>query len=162
MIHLAIKYFIRFGQLDIPSVGQLKLSKKEAVFNNGILNAPTEIIEFEIGEGKASKLFYQYIANALEISVDQAAIQYEQFWMHQLQDNTVVNVGSLGSISKSEGNYFWHSNFDSANYYKNIEINQLPQTEIMDEADEVVQHKDKWEIWAIVLAILAILAILLK
>jgi hypothetical protein len=30
MIQLAIKYFVRFGQLDIPSVGQLKMSKKEA------------------------------------------------------------------------------------------------------------------------------------
>ena len=37
MIHLAIKYFIRFGQLDIPSVGQLKLLKKEAELIEGVL-----------------------------------------------------------------------------------------------------------------------------
>ena len=40
MIQLSIKYLIQFGQLDIPSIGQLKLLKKEAELSGGVLKSP--------------------------------------------------------------------------------------------------------------------------
>lgn len=160
MIQLAIKYFIRFGQFEIPNVGQLRLSKKEAEFNDGILKAPFEKIEFEKGEGKPTKQFYQYLANALDISADQATIQYEQFWKNKLEDN-IIHVGSLGSISKNEGNYLWQSHFDATNYYNNIEIEPRVTNDIF-EAPSIANDRERWEIWAIVLTVVALLAILLK
>lgn len=60
MIQLAIKYFVRFGQLDIPSVGQLTLLKKEAELIDGVLKSPSEFIEFELNAGIPSKQFYQF------------------------------------------------------------------------------------------------------
>lgn len=161
MIHIAIQYFNRYGHLDIPGVGQLKLLKKESVLQNEILKAPTEIIEFEMGEGKVSKLFYQYIANSLEISADQAAIQYDQFWNQQIKEASCIEVGSLGTITILEGNYLWRSSYDSNNYHKDIPLDQFPYKEILEEV-QATQNKDRWGIWAMVLAVLALLAILLK
>ncbi len=161
MIHLAIKYFIRFGQLDIPSVGQLKLSKKEAELTDGTLIAPSEFIHFEQNTGKSSKQFYQYLANALDISADQAAIQYEHFWNNKFQEEKIATIGSLGTLSNNEGNFVWLSHFDSSSYYNNIETTLLPNTEILDDAP-FETHNDKWMFWAITLATIAVLAILFK
>lgn len=161
MIQLAIKYFIRFGQLDIPSVGQLKLSIKEAELIKGVLIAPKEYIEFEQCTIMPSKQFYQYLANALDISADQATIQYEQFWNKSFQEGAVVNIGNLGNITKNEHDYSWHASFDSSNYYNNLEIEQLPIAEIIEDIQEE-QRNDKWIIWAIVFTSIALLAILLK
>jgi hypothetical protein len=96
MIQLAIKYFVRFGQLDIPSVGQLKLSKKEAELIDGVLKSPSEFIEFELNTGIPSKQFYQYLGNALDISTDQAAIQYEQSWEGKFENDQKLLIGNLG------------------------------------------------------------------
>jgi hypothetical protein len=161
MIHLAIKYFIRFGQLDIPSVGQLKLLKKEAEFLEGILKSPSEIIEFEVSSGVPSKHFYQFLGNALDISADQAAIQYEQNWKNKFENETKVMIGNLGVIAKNEEQYTWESHYKSNQFYSDIEVGNLPNSEIF-EMELTAQKNDKWAIWAIALAIFAILAILFK
>jgi hypothetical protein len=161
MIHLAIKYFIRFGQLDIPSVGQLKLLKKEAELIDGVLKAPSEFIEFELNTGVASKQFYQYLGNALDISADQAAIQYEQSWESKFENDHKVMIGNLGVISKTEGTYTWESHFNTSQFYKDIEVGNLPNSETF-ETELTAQKNDKWAIWAIALAVIDLLAILLK
>ena len=161
MIQLAINYFIRFGQLDIPSVGQLKLSKKEAELKDGVLIAPSEFIHLELITSNPSKQFYQYLGNALEISVDQAAIQWEQFWNHKFQEEKIATIGSLGTISKNEDNFYWQSSFDSSNYYNNIDLLYLPSKEIFEEI-QTETKKDIWVIWSIVFAVVAVLAILFK
>ncbi len=161
MIHLAIKYFIRFGQLDIPSVGQLKLLKKEAELIDGVLKSPSEFIEFETNAGTPSKQFYQFLGNALDISADQAAIQYDQSWESKFENDQKVMIGNLGFIFKNEGRYTFESLFNSSQYYKDIEVGNLPNSEIF-ETELTAQKNDKWAIWAITLAVIALLAILLK
>ena len=161
MIHLAIKYFIRFGQLDIPSVGQLKLSKKEAELIEGVLKSPSEFIELELNTGIPSKQFHQFLGNALDISADQAAIQYAQIWENKFENDRKVMIGNLGIISKNEGVYTFDSLFNSSQFYKDIEVGNLPNSEIF-ETELTAQKNDKWAIWAIAFAVIAILAILLK
>lgn len=161
MIHLAIKYFIRIGQLDIPSVGQLKLLKKEAELIEGVLMAPSEFIEFETNAGSPSNQFYQYLGNALEISSDQAAIQYAQSWESKFENDQKVMIGNIGIISKNKSRYTFESHYNSSHYYKNIEVVSLPNSEIF-ETELTDQKNDKWAIWAIALAVIAILAILFK
>lgn len=161
MIHLAIKYFIRFGQLDIPSVGQLKLLKKEAELIDGVLKSPSEFIELELNTGIPSKQFYQFIGNALDISADQAAIQYAQSWESKFDNDQKVMIGNLGIISKNDGNYTFESHFNSSQFYKDIEVGILPNSEIF-ETEFTAQKNDQWAIWAIALAVIALLAILFK
>lgn len=161
MIHLAIKYFIRFGQLDIPSVGQLKLLKKEAELIDGVLKSPSEFIELELNTGIPSKQFYQFIGNALDISADQAVIQYAQSWESKFDNDQKVMIGNLGIISKNDGNYTFESHFNSSQFYKDIEVGNLPNSEIF-ETELTAQKNDQWAIWAIALAVIALLAILFK
>jgi hypothetical protein len=161
MIHLAIKYFIRFGQLDIPSVGQLKLLKKEAELIDGVLKSPSEFIELELNTGIPSKQFYQFIGNALDISAEQAAIQYAQSWESKFDNDQKVMIGNLGIISKNDGNYTFESHFNSSQFYKDIEVGNLPNSEIF-ETELTAQKNDQWAIWAIALAVIALLAILFK
>jgi hypothetical protein len=161
MIHLAIKYFIRFGQLDIPSVGQLKLLKKEAELIDGVLKSPSEFIELELNTGIPSKQFYQFIGNALDISAEQAAIQYAQSWKSKFDNDQKVMIGNLGIISKNDGNYTFESHFNSSQFYKDIEVGNLPNSEIF-ETELTAQKNDQWAIWAIALAVIALLAILFK
>jgi hypothetical protein len=161
MIQLAIKYFVRFGQLDIPSVGQLKLLKKEAELIDGVLKAPSEFIEFELNAGIPSKQFYQFLGNVLDISTDQAAIQYEQSWEGKFDNDQKLMIGNLGVISKNEGSYIWESHFNATQFYSDIEVGNLPNSEIF-ETELTAQKNDKWVFWAIALTVIAILAILFK
>jgi len=161
MIHQIVTYFIRFGQLDIPSIGILKLSKIEAEWEEGILMAPKEIIQFEQGEGTPNKHFYQYLANALDISTEQAAIQYEQIWNTQLEQDHKIALGNLGNFIKAGKSYQWESHFDSTQYFNNIDLSNLLNSVSFDE-EEAIQKKDKWYIWAMILTAIAIIAILFK
>ena len=161
MIQLSIKYLIQFGQLDIPSIGQLKLLKKEAELSGGVLKSPLEFIEFDVSSGVPTKQFYQYLANALDISSDQVAIQYEQYWQSQVENDQKIMIGNLGAFSKNEGIYIWESYFNSSQFYKDIEVGDLPNSEIFDSELET-QKNDKWVVWAIALAVIALLAIFLK
>ena len=161
MIQLAIKYFVRFGQLDIPSVGQLKLLKKEAELIDGVLKSPSEFIEFELNAGIPSKQFYQFLGNTLDVSMDQAAIQYEQSWEGKFDNDQKLMIGNLGVISKKEGSYIWESHFNTTQFYSDIEVGNLPNSEIF-ETELTAQKNDKRVFWAIALAVIAILAILFK
>ncbi|MEI6189642.1 MAG: hypothetical protein WCP61_04395 [Chitinophagia bacterium] len=161
MIHQIVTYFIRFGQLDIPAIGNLKLSKKEAEWAEGVLIAPKEIIQFELGDSIPNKHFYQYIANALDISAEQAAIQYEQILNSQLEQDHKLVLGNLGVLTKEGNSYQWFSHFDSTQYFNNLDLSSLPNSVSFDE-EEAIQKSDKWYIWAIVLSVIAIIAILFK
>ena len=140
MIHQLVTYFIRFGQLDIPSIGNLKLSKKEAEWEGGILMAPKEMIQFELGNNTPTKHFYQYLANALDISLEQAAIQYEQIWKTQLELDHKLTLGNLGILSKEGDSFQWKSHFDSTQYFNNIDLSILPNS-VSFEEEEAIQKR---------------------
>ena len=70
-------------------------------------------------------------------------------------------IGNLGSISKNEDSYTFESHFNSSQFYKDIEVGNLLNSEIF-ETELSAQKNDKWANWAIALAVIALLAILLK
>ena len=161
MTKYIITYFLQFGQIDIPGVGSLQLIKKEAEFSDGIIIAPSEIIHFEKGNITPSKQFYSYLSNLLDISNEQATIQFEQYCKTHFTDHSRITFGNLGSLVKNNDEYTWKSNFESSDYLKNIDINSFPNAQYFEDS-EITKLQDKWWVWAIILGIIAIIAILNK
>lgn len=161
MLTQSEKYFIRFGQLDMPNVGQLKYIKKEATLLNGVLVPPISSIEFELGKGIPQKHFHLFLANELDISLDQAVLEFDNFWQSQFNNESPILLGNLGSIIKTEHSFQWVSHFDASCYYTPIEVDTIKND---DELSEVIfnKQKDYWIKWAILLGIIAFIAILLK
>ncbi len=162
MINKAAQYFIRFGHLDLPKLGNIKWQKKEAQWQDGVLYAPQESIEFEPMEVKPSKQFYIYLADQLCISNDQAAIQWEEkFNSFTTSMNDSIEIGNLGVISKVNGETIWTSNYDASKYYKDIHLASSVISETLITTDEK-SKKDNWVWWALVFVVLAIISIFYK
>lgn len=156
-----VKYFIQFGHLDIPLVGSLSLVKKEASLSEGKLIAPSQSIELEYGNFAPSKSFYAFLANALDLSIDQAIIQYEFFWSNNAKEGLTIYFGNLGDFKVVNDTYTWISNFDSSNYYSDITLNEFTPSLSNDEYISE-NNTSRWWIWPLVLALLAVFAILIK
>lgn len=161
MTKYIITYFLQFGQIDIPGVGSLQIIKKEAEFTNGIIHAPSEMIHFEKGNYSPNKQFYSYLSSLLDISNEQATIQYEQYCSTNFADHSRITLGNLGSLELNNKEYTWVSNFKSSDYLKNIDVSSLPNAQFFEDA-YTNKQKDKWWVWAIILGIIALIAILNK
>ena len=162
MINNAAHYFIRFGHLDLPKLGTIKWQKKEARWQDGVLYAPQESIDFEPMEAKPSKQFYIFLADQLSISNDQAAIQWEEkFNAFTTSMNDSIEIGNLGVISKVNGETIWSANYDASKYYKDIHLASSVISETIV-ADNENSNKDKWMWWALVFVLLAIISIVYK
>lgn len=161
MLTILTQYFAQNGQLILPKIGIIKLYKQDAQWTNSILKAPKEAIIFESIDSTPSKLFYHFLADQLEISYDQAIIQYENFIDKVFnQDQLPFELGNFGTLSKKDGIYHWSSHFYSISYFKDIEITKIDsQAELEYTID--TNNKNGYR-WTILLALLAILAILFK
>ncbi len=155
------QYFIEFGQIDLLSFGSLKWQKKEASFSDNGIDAPKESIQFEPISSSPSKHFYIYLADALSISSDQAAIQYEQF-IQDLFDGhqEEITLESLGSFHFVNGILQWNSHFISNAYYTEVYFNKVSNEPIHEVNSE--DSKDNWGLYASIIAILSLLAVLYK
>lgn len=155
------QYFIEFGQIDLLSFGSLKWQKKEASFSDNGIDAPKESIQFEPISSSPSKHFYIYLADALSISSDQAAIQYEQF-IQDLFDGhqEEITLESLGSFHFVNGILQWNSHFISNAYYTEVYFNKVSNEPIQEVNSE--DSKDNWGLYASIIAILSLLAVLYK
>ena len=162
MINNAAQYFIRFGHLDLPKIGTIKWQKKEAQWLDGVLYAPQESIEFESMDVKPAKQFYNFLADRLSISNDQAAIQWEEIFKSFIASaHDSIELGNLGVIAKVNGEIGWTSHFDSTKYYKDIHLASSVISETIITADDT-SKKDKWLWWALAFVILAIISIVYK
>lgn len=161
MIKSLTQYFAQNGQLILPNIGIIKCHKEDALWVNSILVAPKETIIFEATDSKPSKLFYHFLANNLDISYEQAIVQYEQFLDTVFKNDLPQFVlGNFGTLNKTEGLFHWTSNFQSTAYLKDIEISPIPHQDDVDSNKST--RKDRWYLWTILLAIISILLILFK
>ena len=157
------KYFLEHGQLVIPSIGLLRYDQKDAQLLDNQFQPPVEKIIFEALDepnSKPNKLFYIYLSEHLDCTIEQAMIDYTAFFTNQLSSNNVVDLGNLGQLKTINNTFSFESNFSSANYYQKISIDKV-LTEDQDE-NNFNTSPSRWWIIPLIIATLAILAILLK
>lgn len=157
------KYFLEHGQLVIPGIGQLRLDQKDAYQLNEQFHPPVEKILFESLDDiqtKPSKLFYIYLSDHLDCTIEQAMIDYATFFNNQLAAGNAVDLGNLGLLKSANEIFIFESNFNSSNYYQTIGLEKV-LTENQDE-NNFNATPNRWWIVPLIIAIIAILAILLK
>lgn len=163
MLPILEKYFLAHGQLILPGIGQLNLSQTDSIHLNDAFQPPVYQINFDAilePTTKPSKLFYIYLSDHLDCTIDQAIIDYTAFFTNQLALSNTIDLGNLGQLIKSNEAYTYKSNFDSANYFQPI---HLEKVQIEDQTENNFNNSTKqWWILPLIIAIVAIVAILLK
>ena len=157
------KYFLEHGQLVLPGIGFLNLRQKDAIYENDLLQPPIEKIEFDLNVAPStqpSKLFYIFLSDYLDCTIEQAVIDYATFFTSQLASSNKIDLGNLGQLQISNEAYTFESNHYSSNYYKSIHFDKV---QIEDQSENNFNTKSKfWWILPLIIATIALLAILLK
>ncbi len=163
MLSTLEKYFLNQGQLVIPNIGQLRLDQKEAYSLDNQLYAPNVKIVFEPFldlQMKPSKLFYIYLSDHLDCTIEQAMIDYDSFFSSQLATNQFIHLGNFGQLTLKQEQYIFESNFNSDQYFSNIAMDKVLQ---IDQDENNFTNKQKaWWIFPLIIAIVAMLAIFFK
>jgi len=163
MLPILEKYFLAYGQLVLPGIGQLNLTQTDSVHLNGAFQPLVNQIIFDAiiePTNKPSKLFYIYLSDHLDCTIEQAIIEYSAFFTNQLAVSNNIDLGNLGQLTISNEAYTFKSNFDSAHYFQPI---HLEKVQLEDQSQNNFNTTSKqWWILPLVIAIIAILAILLK
>ena len=163
MLPILEKYFLAYGQLVLPGIGHLNLTQTDSVHSNGAFQPPVNQIIFDAiiePTNKPSKLFYIYLSDHLDCTIEQAIIDYSAFFTNQLAVSNNIDLGNLGQLTISNEAYTFKSNFDSAHYFQPI---HLEKVQLEDQSQNNFNTTSKqWWILPLVIAIIAILAILLK
>lgn len=161
MIKSLEQYFTQFGHLDFPKIGSLKWYKKEANWQDGTLTAPVEAILLDLQITKPSKVFYNFLAEALNTSNEQAIFQFEQFLQDFIENGEPLVIGNLGILNNHNNKFTWETKFDTANYYADIKLGTISLSDnAIDKSHNL--KKDNWILWALLLLVIASIAILLK
>ena len=152
------QYFVQNNELLLTNIGSLHFIKKPATWIGGTLHAPELTITFSTNNSKPSNHFYNYLAEALSISNEQANIQFEQFLEKSFDaNNNILSIGNLGSIEKLGNEFTWNTSFTSNHYFKDITISPITTSEEMVEKKSI-----QWYWIALILSIIAIAAIVFK
>jgi len=163
MLPILEKYFLEYGQLVLPGIGQLNLTQTDSVHLNGAFQPLVNQIIFDAiiePTNKPSKLFYIYLSDHLDCTIEQAIIEYSAFFTNQLAVSNNIDLGNLGQLTISNEAYTFKSNFDSAHYFQTI---QLEKVQLEDQSQNNFNTRSKqWWILPLIIAIIAILAIFLK
>ncbi len=163
MLSTLEKYFLNQGQLVIPNIGQLRLDQKEAYSLDNQFYAPNVKIVFEPFldlQMKPSKLFYIYLSDHLDCTIEQAMIDYDSFFSTQLATNQFIHLGNLGQITLKQEQYIFESNFNSDQYFSNIAMDKVLQ--IDQDENNFTNTQMAWWIYPLIIAMVALLAILFK
>jgi hypothetical protein len=163
MLTILEKYFLEHGQLVLPGIGHLSLNQTDAYQMNGQFQPPVHKIIFEAliePTTKPSKLFYIYLSDHLDCTIEQAIIDYTAFFTNQLTISNTIDLGNIGQINISNDGYTFKSNFDSADYFQSIELEKVL---IEDQSENNFNtSSNQWWILPLIIATIAIVAILLK
>ncbi len=163
MLTILEKYFLEHGQLVFPGIGHLSLNQTDAYQMNGQFQPPVHKIIFEAliePTTKPSKLFYIYLSDHLDCTIEQAIIDYTAFFTNQLTISNTIDLGNIGQINISNDGYTFKSNFDSAHYFQSIELEKVL---IEDQSENNFNtSSNQWWILPLIIATIAIVAILLK
>ena len=163
MLPILEKYFLVYGHLVLPGIGQLNLTQTDSVYSNDAFQAPVYKIIFDAiiePTTKPTKLFYIYLSDHLDCTIEQTIIDYSAFFTNQLAESNKIDLGNLGQLSISNDAYIFESNFDSSNYFQSIHLEKV-QLENQSH-NNFNTTTNNWWILPLLIAIIAILAILLK
>ena len=114
MINSLTQYFAQNGQLILPNIGMINYHKVEAVWVNSKLVAPKETILFEATDSKPSKQFYHFLGDNLDISYEQAIVQFDQFLDNVPSCNNCKTRPVSSIINRNSENQIFSNN----TYYK--------------------------------------------
>jgi hypothetical protein len=164
------KYFLEHGQLVLPGIGYLNLHQTDAIHENKILYPPNKIlyppiekIEFDLNVAPStqpSQLFYIFLSDYLDCTIEEAIIDYAAFFTNQLALSNQIDLGNLGQLHILNEAYTFESNHNSSNYFKPIHFDKV---QIEDQTENNFNTKSKyWWIIPLIIATCAVLAILLK
>ena len=163
MLTILEKYFLEHGQLVLPGIGHLRLNQIDAVHLNGQFQPPVHQIVFDAiieQSTKPNKLFYIYLSENLDCTIEQAIIDYAAFFTNQLSVSNIVDLGNLGHLNIQNETYTFESNYNNAHYFQPI---QLEKVQIEDQTENNFNTSSKqWWILPLIIATIAIVAILLK
>jgi hypothetical protein len=163
MLPILEKYFLAHGQLVLPGIGQLNLTQTDSILSDGAFQPPVQQIIFDTivdPATKPSKLFFIYLSDHLDCTIEQAIIDYTAYFTNQLAVSNNIDLGNLGQLTISNQAYTFKSNFDSTNYYQALNLDKV---QIEDQSENNFNTKSKyWWMLPLIIAIIAILAILLK
>lgn len=157
MIHTLVNYFIQFGNISLPGIGSLTLTKNDAVWENNTLNAPEESIVFNdqiIGDNKQ---LIEFIADELNLTFNESTSQLENLLQHFTNQKVAsLNFGNLGTFHKNGSKISWNSLYNSSVYYQHY-------TSIINENDATNKIDNKnWIISAVIILIMSITLIIYK
>jgi len=162
MTNILVQYFIKNGHISLPEIGTLKLSKNEAFWDDGKLIAPNEYIVLEHKNEEHTNHLINYLSAELDISLDEANAQYNQFLQPILSHQVAsLNFGNLGTIHKNGSKITWNSLYKADVFYKNITPSifeeALPNNHIVSSNTNL-----NMMIWTIIITALSILLIIYK
>jgi hypothetical protein len=163
MLSTLEKYFLDHGQLVIPNIGQLRLDQKEAYSIDNQFFAPVAKIIFEPCTDlpvKPSKLFYIYLSDHLDCTIEQAMIDYASFFTTQLENSSYIQLGNLGQLNVTQEGSSFKSNFNSELYFDTLNIEKVLHVDQLE--NNFTTSQQTWWIYPLIIAIVAILAILFK
>jgi len=163
MLSILEKYFLEHGQLVLPGIGHLSLNQTDANQINGKFHPPVHKIIFDAiidPTTKPNKLFYIYLSDHLDCTIEQAIIDYTAFFTNQLTVSNHIDLGVLGQLNISNDGYTFTSNFESASYYQTFELEKV----LIEEQSEnnFNTSSKQWWILPLIIALIAMIAILLK
>ena len=125
MLPILEKYFLDHGQLVLSGIGQLNLSQTDSIQSNGAFQPPVHQIIFDAmiePTTKPSKLFYIYLSDHLDCTIEQAIIDYTAFF---------TNVSFNSALAMQEYR---------VNYYEDLHHSVLSQTD----KREIVTYPKLW------------------
>lgn len=156
------QYFIEFGQVDLLTVGQLKLQQQDAIFESELIKKPQEHILFEPINAMPSKHFYLYLAKSLDLTYEKAVTDFEIFIQDNFYNNSVsFNSPILGRFEKEDTQFNWYANYNSTSYYTDLHFEKLTSSsDTSVSSNDIV--KDDWWIYVIIIFLMSFTAIVFK
>lgn len=163
MLAVIEQYFLAHGALVLPCIGHLSLHQTDATRTEGHFQPPVQQIIFDpivAPTTKPSKLFYMYLSDHLDCTVEQAMIDYAAFFTTQIASSGFVDLGNLGRLTQHHEQYAFISHFNSGGYFQTIHIEKV----LMEDQSEnnFNTTSKQWWILPLFIAVIAIVAILLK
>lgn len=99
------QYLILHNQLPVPGIGTFLLERKPAQsdFFNKQINPPVYSISLQPHTGTASKNFFAWLGNALDITERDAVIRFNDFVFdikRQITNGAIIKWNGIGTLSK--------------------------------------------------------------
>lgn len=165
MLTILEKYFLEHGQLVLPGIGLLSLDQTDAIQIDGQFKPPVHKIIFNADVAtttQPSKLFYMFLSDYSDCTIEQAMIDYAAFFTNQLAASNQIDLGNLGQLNLVNDVYTFECTYNSTLYFQTIDVDNEEKAEELFEDTTVHNVSKQWWILPLLIASVAIAAILLK